>query len=420
MKNYLLIFLVISLFVKGNVLADNSEWTNIGDRLPNTKSTATISAIDMVGDSIWICSGYGTYQNNTPGEIYFSSDRGRTFSIQSTKYGTHTINMLDSKRGYCGGVEGQIYRTSNGGELWERWPVSFGSTLMSIDFPPNSVTGFCTGFNAKVKKITPSGLISVNMGNYVSNIYSVSCVDNDHAFVAGEEIIGPITNGVFQIDQSYPGTNGIYAIDMVDTAYGWCVGSPTAAGSWDSSGCMIIRTTDGHNWVEQVNPVKGKSGTLMAVKALNKSEVWACGTSGVVLHTTNAGETWTREAEGLTKEMLYGIHVVNNKEVYMTGNNRTLLKFGPLSDVSVPLSEECFSISPNPATDFIEISYSMNKSVVDDVRIFSIFGEPIKLTPILSLQSGGQDEVLRISISPLPTGIYFVRIGDKLEKFVKL
>ena len=103
----LIIFIIINCqLLIVNLYAEKYGWSNIGDRLPNTQSTVTISGISMVGDSMWILSGYGTYLNQVPGEIYFSSDRGKTFKIQTTKYGTHAIHMLDSKRGYCGRVRG--------------------------------------------------------------------------------------------------------------------------------------------------------------------------------------------------------------------------------------------------------------------------------------------------------------------------
>jgi photosystem II stability/assembly factor-like uncharacterized protein len=411
MKRFFL-FLILNFSLL--IVDCNSEqygWTNIGSRLPNTISTATISGISMVGDSIWVISGYGTYQNNVPGEIYFSSDRGNTFTIQSTKYGTHAIYMFDSKRGYCGGVEGQIYRTTNGGEVWERW-TSIGRTLMSIDFPPGCDTGFCSGFTGGVKMITPTQLITVDMSDYVSNIYSVSCIDREHAFVAGEEIIGPVIRGVLQIDQSYPGTNGIYAIDMVDTLYGWCVGSPTGSGTFDSAGCMIIRTADGHNWEEQVNPVKGKGGTLMAIKAINKSEAWTVGTSGVILHTSDGGVNWIREAEGLTNEMLYGIWVVDNKEVYVTGNNRTLLKYGPITDVIEPvLSKNKFSINPNPASTFANFTVLSGWASIYDWLGIEVW-------------SGNIFEGKSFDVSNFQDGLYICKIqnGNHIEslKFIVL
>lgn len=417
MKQIFILFASL-LLINSFCMADEYSWTNIGAKLPDTKSTVTISAIDMIGDSVWICSGYGNYLNQTEGEIYFSTDRGNTFTIQKTMYGTHSIKMIDSKRGYCGGVEGQIYRTSNSGETWERW-TSLSRPLMSIDFPQNSDTGFCSGFQGIVKLITPTGLVSVPMQGYVSTIYSVSAIDAKHCFVAGEEIIGPITNGTLMIDQSYPGTSGIYAIDMIDTSYGWCVGSPTAAGAWDSSGCMIIKTTDGHNWEEQVNPVKGKSGTLMAVKAISKSEAWICGTSGVVLRTTDGGNNWIRYAEGLTNEMLYGIAVSNNGEVYISGNNRTLLKYSKYSCVD-DNNRFKFSLEqnhPNPYTDRTEIKYSIPESGFVEISIFDALGN--KAFDIVNEYKPAGFYSEFVSSARLSSGIYYYQMKYQGETITK-
>jgi len=411
-----LMIILSLLLIASKSYSQEYGWKNIGHLLPDTVGTATISDIAVIGDSIWITSGYANYFNGATGEIYFSSDSGKTFSIQNTKYGTHAIHMIDAQNGWCGGAEGQIYNTTDGGTTWERKTFGFGSTVMDIDFPENCHTGLVTGFGGNVKMITPesptTGLVSVYMYGYVSNIYSVSCIDSVHAFVAGEEIIGPVTRGVFMVDQTYPGTNGIYAIDMVDTLYGWCVGSPTAAGAWDSSGCMIIRTVDGHVWEEQVNPVKCKNGTLMAIKALNKLEAWTVGTSGVILHTSDGGITWKREAEGLTNEMLYGIWVVNNKEVYVTGNNRTLLKYGLLSASNNGENTETqrkMEIYPIPAKEFIHLRPNSN----EDIQFINIFDLQGKL--LFTHYNTIKPE---INVSILPKGIYILEVKTDKNKYV--
>jgi photosystem II stability/assembly factor-like uncharacterized protein len=97
---------------------------------------------------MWITSAYGNYQNGVPGEIYFSSDRGNTFTIQTTLYGTHAIHMQDAHNGWCGGVEGQLYQTTNGGADWIV-NGSIGSSLLDIDFPPNSDSGYCCGYTVR-------------------------------------------------------------------------------------------------------------------------------------------------------------------------------------------------------------------------------------------------------------------------------
>jgi len=100
-----------------------------------------------------------------------------------------------------------------------------------------------------------------------------------------------------------------------------------------------------------------------------------------------------------------------------------------------------FSLSPNPASDFIEISFSQNdidrrvNPTVDGIAIYNVFGEKIiNLTPTLSIhgegvttrsyysatppESGG--DKIRIDVSGLLTGIYFVKVGEKIGKFVKI
>jgi hypothetical protein len=90
-----------------------------------------------------------------------------------------------------------------------------------------------------------------------------------------------------------------------------------------------------------------------------------------------------------------------------------------------------FSISPNPASDYIEISLSpaggcrgwtLSSDVIPAkagiyVEIFNIFGELQEL-PRPSGTPSKEGEV-RLDISNLASGVYFIKIGDRFEKFVK-
>ena len=89
------------------------------------------------------------------------------------------------------------------------------------------------------------------------------------------------------------------------------------------------------------------------------------------------------------------------------------------SDNNVTVEDSYFNISPNPATNIIEIS-GINlrvKPVVvgsEEIRIYNVLGE-------MKINVGIQDfESQRIDVSFLTAGLYFVRVGDKVYKFVKL
>ena len=75
-------------------------------------------------------------------------------------------------------------------------------------------------------------------------------------------------------------------------------------------------------------------------------------------------------------------------------------------------------VYPNPGTDFIEISYPPLErgSRGVGIKLYNIFGQNCDLTPTLSTSGEGA----RIDVSGLPPGIYFVRIGDRVSKFVKI
>jgi ligand-binding sensor domain-containing protein len=76
-------------------------------------------------------------------------------------------------------------------------------------------------------------------------------------------------------------------------------------------------------------------------------------------------------------------------------------------------------IYPNPAGDYITIqpSEGFKPSEGSKVKIFNTLGIEV------SSAGGGVNEVdgggYRIDISNLPTGVYFIKIGDRVEKFVK-
>ncbi len=72
------------------------------------------------------------------------------------------------------------------------------------------------------------------------------------------------------------------------------------------------------------------------------------------------------------------------------------------------------SIYPNPASDFINISIDEEAGLLaHEVQILNLLG-------IVVTKSELTDGNNRIDISNLPRGTYFIKVGDKVEKFLKM
>ncbi len=103
---------------------------------------------------------------------------------------------------------------------------------------------------------------------------------------------------------------------------------------------------------------------------------------------------------------------------YVSADKGILLEGIDLVNIPEPSNHFVFVVSPNPATDFIEISVGANgcSLLLSGIKIFNVFGQNCNPTPTLPASREG----VRIDISSLPRGMYFVRIGETVQKFIKL
>ena len=90
-----------------------------------------------------------------------------------------------------------------------------------------------------------------------------------------------------------------------------------------------------------------------------------------------------------------------------------------LDSVSNVEDKDGIIISPNPAGDFITISLESLRSpsrwTPTNIEIYDMVGLKVISEPIQPMTSSH-----RMNIEKLPAGLYFIKIGDKVEKFVKM
>ena len=75
-------------------------------------------------------------------------------------------------------------------------------------------------------------------------------------------------------------------------------------------------------------------------------------------------------------------------------------------------NENTFILFPNPAQENLQIIISNNRNI-NDITILDLTGKQIKNISVNNTSN------ININVSDLQKGIYFVRIGHSVQKFVK-
>lgn len=142
----------------------------------------------------------------------------------------------------------------------------------------------------------------------------------------------------------------------------------------------------------------------------------------VVKVDKNGNKVWDLPIgkNGVNNDFRY-ISLSGNSEYFVAGtveNSAVVVKIKDnTTSVAATASKNTFLILPNPATDFIDINLKNESSLTASgkVQIYNTLG-----IEIISVEKGLDLTTQRIDISNLSAGVYFIKIGDKVEKFVKI
>lgn len=206
---------------------------------------------------------------------------------------------------------------------------------------------------------------------------------------------------------------------------------------------VICKTTDGGNtWIEQLDTLmRNPNDNFGYMRFRDSTNGIAIGDWFKIFKTSDGGNYWKyldsyyQDYKNDSYPFLYlrAFEYINDNQIIgIVYYDPVILKF--TFDKESSILENFTSgtlIYPNPASDYITINLSsinpMLKRGVEGIgagveeelvlEIYDVMGMKIQSTPfetqnIVSLQQ-------RIDISNLSQGVYFLKIGDKVEKFVK-
>ncbi|MFN0202101.1 MAG: T9SS type A sorting domain-containing protein [Bacteroidia bacterium] len=348
--------------------------------------------------------------NDNNGKIIYSTDKGATWQ------NVHTFNhpvfwvaldpnnankMYASVIHYGGGSgQGGIWVTNNLNSLG-------ASTWTKLPNPPRT-------------EGHPASIVVLNDGKVVCT-YSGRRGNSGFTASSGVFIYTPSTNSWADVSASgmYYWTKDII-LDPSDAAQNtWYVGVFSGwGGAPNGLGGLYKTTNRGANWTKLTGSQFDRVTSITFHPLDNKQAYLTTETQGLWIsnNMNTTTPTWTLiEAYPFRQPERVFFNPFNAKELWVTsfGNG---LKIANLNNVGIDFSPKpapSFQVYPNPAQHKLWIEIGENAKSCKEIQVLDLQGKIVAHLPITN------DKKYNLALEKYPAGVYFVRIGESIKKFIK-
>ncbi len=332
----------------------------------------------LTADSGWTCG--------RTGDIWRTTDGGDSWERKNLGGPKHAarIRFVDSEFGWAAGGDIVQLKTTDGGENWEQ---------VFLPIPP-----FPSGDTAEFQGVY---FVNRNIGFLVAGHWPTG-----DTFLGGQGVIAKTTDGgnswvILRRDTTYD----FYDVFFGDENNGWVVG-----GDDRNFRAVVLHTSDGGNsWREQRVPEETRF--LRAIKFVSATKGWACGRNGTIIYTSDGGNTWMLQSSP-AESTLFDIDFADSLRGIAVGNGMVIRTTdgGENWEVSIVGVQEDLSSAEPPKS--LPTFYSKTFALPQGYSVsylFDVSGRKLgKLFP--DLNSGYQ----------LRSGVYFVLSSDTKKSIHKL
>lgn len=263
---------------------------------------------------------------NMLSEALKTTDGGQTWSVQSLddEYYPYlrSVYFVDENTGYIAGGEdefiyaGYIYKTTNGGDNWERQLLSMGSYFFDIYFT-SANNGMAVGESGEIFKTTNGGVnwVPLKSAATTSSLNAVHFPTPDTGYaVAWGEVIKTTNAGQNWIALTHPNPNhnsdGVFFVN----------GNTGFIGAEQNT---IWKTTDGGvTWADRQSP---EFSLYHEFYFTSETTGYMAGAQGKISKTTDGGDTWFGQTSPTTwdyRDMIF----VNQNTGFIAGIQGTMAK----------------------------------------------------------------------------------------------
>lgn len=428
------IFIIAALLIFESKFLMSKDWTIVNnlDSNANSNSWDFIKSYDSLNILI-----VGSDFNGIP-KVIISDDAGKSWKyILNTSineymndttlkfYKPYAVHFDKNKIfiGAYDNIEKQPYflKSFDNGKTWIKIKTEIGGSEIFFNDNEGVIVGFESIFYSsdnginwqkKVNLIpgTSSGTIEKVRFNNI-NEFKILMVDqsNKKAWICKTGNMGTD----WEVD-TIPYYCRYISFSFFDDYVGWVIGSYNN-GNGDQQNDIILKTTDsGNTWdiVADIALVDSISNSFGAfdIDVLSKKEAIIVGSSKKVIYTKDGGISWGLLSKGLEKASLLfkTVKFLKPNIILACGWDNLVAKYEFDNNVS---TNEIFQknelvIYPNPVNDFL---YFNSNQYFGKITIYSMLDK-------IELETDYKE---MINVSSLPAGLYFIKVGNKVCKFLK-
>jgi hypothetical protein len=438
------ILLTINLFSKITPFEPNYEFMSISINAQNTHGS--VSGFDIKNDTIYVSGSDNPLNILEHGGFYnfikMSPDLGKTWNVlDSTFYTIDNLDYLDlyhrqfitNNKLFFFTDEDSLVKTTNFGLTWKKhglhdeisdymWTAGHLRRMNDVFIFSASdliFKSFDDGFTWEKKvRVLPD---SLNISYFAEDMQLLN--DSTEYLVLTENTTNPFRKRFFityDLKNNLPISikplkDNLYAelyIVSKDTIYMRETASygnkmiPTLSRSTnkgDSWETLFVDTLANVGFIPKANSIIIKNGMLAF--AIGSHLYVSLKQSDDFFRIFNPDSTVFGYVDIDSKGNIYAANFQLTSYYKFSNPFTSVQDNNPVGDQSTELM-----VYPNPATDEIEIP-GIENAIMQEIEIFNILGEKVITTQLTASN--------KINVGHLPTGMYIIKIGDKITKFIK-
>lgn len=423
MKLIKLIFLLLTL----NSFSQTWQVTSIDANLNGTRFDDVFFLDENIG---WAANGYNA-------AVYKTTDGGVTWSEQLNEsmlggaYYFRNIEFLNSNIGFLGTLNGEFFKTIDGGDNWtlvDNIPTN-PLAICGLDTIGESTIYGCGAYftPAYIIKSTDSGTTwqYIDMSAYANALVEIYFLDENTGFVSGKNsnggtILKTTDGGITWTEIFNSNIIGEYVwkLQILENSPNVFFGSIESVSPYLG---QLIKSTDyGNTW----NSYDAPETIIQAVGFISESHGWIGGHTTGFHETTDGGVTWTNINIG---NNLNRIFIISPNLAYASGTS--IYKFTEdILNIENDIESERESLnihfSNNPVKDNLKFTILFNKADNLLIELYDNTGRYIKTLSREPINSSNLEKTYSFSVKNLASGIYIIDFhnnnGRESKRFIKI